>query len=333
MDVVRNFLSRYETKREEELSIEEYLDLCKRDPLTYATAAERMLAAIGEPEMVDTRHDQRLSRIFGNKVIRVYPAFKDFYGLEEPIEQVVSHFRHAAQGLVALRGRQGAGAAGDEGLVGGLHVGDVLRQLGLDRRGELLLQLRHVDPPDQVVEEAVHDQALRFVGRELYEAFFKTYTVKQWGLEPTQLPASILKRLPVRFNYDDNYFSHKYQGMPKDGYTAIVEKILDVPGITVHLNTPFKPEQKSDYAHVFYSGPIDAWFGHREGRLPYRTLDFETFRETGVGQLRPRIGRGVDHVYGRHDRTELRECRAAVRQRLTDEFGAGGAVSDALADT
>jgi serine protein kinase len=99
MDVVRNFLARYEKTREEEMSLEEYLDLCKRDSLAYATAAERMLAAIGEPEMVDTRHDPRLSRIFGNKVIRVYPAFKDFYGLEEPIEQVVSHFRHAAQGL------------------------------------------------------------------------------------------------------------------------------------------------------------------------------------------------------------------------------------------
>ncbi|HSV82375.1 MAG TPA: PrkA family serine protein kinase [Ramlibacter sp.] len=99
MDVVRNFLTRYEKSREEELSIEEFLELCKREPLTYATAAERMLAAIGDPEMVDTRHDSRLSRIFGNKVIRVYPAFKDFYGLEEPIEQVVSHFRHAAQGL------------------------------------------------------------------------------------------------------------------------------------------------------------------------------------------------------------------------------------------
>jgi serine protein kinase len=99
MDVVRNFMARYEKTREEELSLEEYLDLCKRDPLAYATAAERMLAAIGEPEMIDTRHDPRLSRIFGNKVIRVYPAFKDFYGLEEPIEQVVACFRHAAQGL------------------------------------------------------------------------------------------------------------------------------------------------------------------------------------------------------------------------------------------
>jgi serine protein kinase len=99
MDVVRNFLARYEQTREEELSLEEYLDLCKRDKMAYATAAERMLAAIGEPELVDTRHDPRLSRIFGNKMVRIYPAFKDFYGLEEPIEQVVSCFRHAAQGL------------------------------------------------------------------------------------------------------------------------------------------------------------------------------------------------------------------------------------------
>ena len=99
MDVVRNFLTRYEQTREEELSIEDYLDACKRDPLVYATAAERMLAAIGEPELLDTRHEQRLSRVFGNKVIKIYPAFKDFYGLEDPIEQVVSYFRHAAQGL------------------------------------------------------------------------------------------------------------------------------------------------------------------------------------------------------------------------------------------
>src|SRR5438034_33242 len=99
MDVVRNFLSRYEQTKEEELSLEEYLELCKRDGMAYATAAERMLAAIGEPELVDTRHDPRLSRIFGNKMVRIYPAFKDFYGLEEPIEQVVSCFRHAAQGL------------------------------------------------------------------------------------------------------------------------------------------------------------------------------------------------------------------------------------------
>ena len=125
------------------------------------------------------------------------------------------------------------------------------------------------------------EQALRFVGRDLYDAFFKTYTIKQWGLHPSELPASILKRLPVRFNYDDNYFNHKYQGMPADGYTTLMEKMLEVQGISVHLNTPFYPELRPEYAHVFYSGAIDGWFSHVEGRLPYRTLDFEAFRAIG----------------------------------------------------
>lgn len=129
--------------------------------------------------------------------------------------------------------------------------------------------------------QTFEEQALKFVGRELYEAFFKTYTIKQWGLDPSELPASILKRLPVRFNYDDNYFNHKYQGMPAEGYTTLVQNILDVPGVTVHLNTRFDPSSKTDYEHVFYSGPIDAWFNHVEGRLPYRTLDFEVFRDDG----------------------------------------------------
>ena len=99
MDVISNFAARYERTREEELSIEEYLAECKRNPLAYATAAERMLQAIGEPKQIDTRNDPRLSRIFANKVIKVYPAFAEFYGMEEAIEQVVSYFRHAAQGL------------------------------------------------------------------------------------------------------------------------------------------------------------------------------------------------------------------------------------------
>ena len=99
MDVISHFAARYERTREEEYSLEEYLELCKRDKLAYATAAERMLQAIGEPQMVDTRHDPRLSRIFANKVIKLYPAFEEFYGMEEAIEQVVSYFRHAAQGL------------------------------------------------------------------------------------------------------------------------------------------------------------------------------------------------------------------------------------------
>lgn len=98
-DVFSHFSARYDRTREEEYSIQEYLELCRNDPSTYASAAERMLMAIGEPELIDTRNDLRLSRIFSNKVIKVYPAFREFYGMEEVIEQVVAYFRHAAQGL------------------------------------------------------------------------------------------------------------------------------------------------------------------------------------------------------------------------------------------
>lgn len=99
MDVISHFAARYERSKVEELSLEDYLAECKRNPLAYATAAERMLQAIGEPQMLDTRNDPRLSRLFANKTIKIYPAFAEFYGLEEAIEQVVSYFRHAAQGL------------------------------------------------------------------------------------------------------------------------------------------------------------------------------------------------------------------------------------------
>lgn len=124
-------------------------------------------------------------------------------------------------------------------------------------------------------------QALRFVGSDLYQAFFYGYTKKQWGLEPSALPASILKRLPVRFNYDDNYFNHKYQGMPRDGYTSLVERMLDHPLITVTLDTQVGRNDVGGYDHVFYSGPIDGWFDFSEGRLGYRTLDFEEIRANG----------------------------------------------------
>lgn len=99
MDLFKHYQERYEHKQEEEFSLEEYLEICKSDPMAYATAPERMLQAIGEPEVIDTSKDPRLSRIFSNKVIRRYPSFAEFFGMEEPIEQIVSYFRHAAQGL------------------------------------------------------------------------------------------------------------------------------------------------------------------------------------------------------------------------------------------
>ena len=97
--IFSHYQSRYEALQEEEYSLQEYLDLCKTDRMAYATAAERMLFAIGEPELVDTSRDPRMSRMFANKIIRRYPAFYEFYGMEDCIEQIVSFFRHAAQGL------------------------------------------------------------------------------------------------------------------------------------------------------------------------------------------------------------------------------------------
>ncbi len=99
MSILQHFKDRYEQTQEEEYSLEEYLEICKKDPTAYATAAERMLIAIGEPELIDTSRDPRLSRIFSNKVIKRYPEFDEFYGMEDAVENIVSFFRHAAQGL------------------------------------------------------------------------------------------------------------------------------------------------------------------------------------------------------------------------------------------
>ena len=98
-DLFSAFQNRYSAFQESEMSLEEYLELCKKEPAAYASAAERVLLAIGEPEVTDTRHDARLSRIFANRVIRRYPSFAEFYGMEEVIENIVAYFRHAAQGL------------------------------------------------------------------------------------------------------------------------------------------------------------------------------------------------------------------------------------------
>ena len=150
---------------------------------------------------------------------------------------------------------------------------------------------------DQSIEtpETFEEQALKFVGPDLYEAFFKGYTEKQWGCAPSALPASILKRLPVRFNYDDNYFFHRFQGMPENGYTPMIEGILDHPNITVQLKTWFEQNMADTYDHVFWSGPLDGFFGYDLGRLGYRTLDFEAFRAEGDYQ-----GCAVMN-YGDHD--------------------------------
>jgi UDP-galactopyranose mutase len=133
--------------------------------------------------------------------------------------------------------------------------------------------------------QTFEEQALKFVGEEIYRAFFYGYTRKQWGVEPSELPAAILKRLPLRFTYDDNYFNHAFQGIPAEGYTALVASILDHPRIETRLGTRFEDLDEAPL-HLFYSGPIDRYFDHRLGRLGYRTLDFEEIRsadDEGIG--------------------------------------------------
>lgn len=125
------------------------------------------------------------------------------------------------------------------------------------------------------------EQAISLVGRELYEAFFKGYTEKQWGMPATQLPGSILKRLPLRFNYDGTYFNHPVQAMPVNGYTEIIGNILSHENINVSLGTSFCMSDGRSYDHLFYSGQLDQYFEFCEGRLPYRTLDFEVIRAEG----------------------------------------------------
>ncbi len=111
------------------------------------------------------------------------------------------------------------------------------------------------------------------VGRELYEKFFRGYTRKQWGLDPSQLDASVTARVPVRTNQDDRYFTDKFQAMPRAGYTKMFERLLDHENITVRLDTDYKTTRAS-YKRLVWTGPVDEFFGNIYGRLPYRSLSF-----------------------------------------------------------
>ena len=127
------------------------------------------------------------------------------------------------------------------------------------------------------------EQAISFIGEPLYRAFIREYTRKQWGTDPKNLPASIIKRLPVRASYDINYYPDYRQGIPLTGYNSLFDRLLDHPNITVECNRSFDLETVGQLGlpegtPVFYSGPIDALFGYRFGALPWRSLRFE--RET-----------------------------------------------------
>lgn len=135
------------------------------------------------------------------------------------------------------------------------------------------------------------DVVLNTVGRDLYEKFFLNYTRKQWGVDPSQLKAGVAARIPVRTNDDDRYFTDVFQAMPLDGYACMFERMVDHPLIQVKLKTDFfqlRAERVSSSAqlpHVIYTGPVDAYFDYRFGRLPYRSLRFEQQHFPEITQL------------------------------------------------
>jgi UDP-galactopyranose mutase len=122
----------------------------------------------------------------------------------------------------------------------------------------------------------LEEQAISLVGRDIYETLIKGYTEKQWGRPCRELPASIIKRLPVRFTFDNSYFDNRCQGIPADGFTDLIERMLE--GVEVRLNTRYEPELAETAEKVIYTGAIDEYFGYSLGELAYRGLRFETER-------------------------------------------------------
>ncbi|MDQ6786602.1 MAG: UDP-galactopyranose mutase [Acidobacteriota bacterium] len=130
------------------------------------------------------------------------------------------------------------------------------------------------EPCEQI--KTSEDVVVSKVGRELYEKFFRNYTRKQWGLDPSELDASVTARVPTRTTRDDRYFIDSYQAMPKHGYTRMFEKMLDHPNIKIMLNCDYEEISKDiPFRELIYTGPIDAFFNYRYGKLPYRSLEFK----------------------------------------------------------
>jgi UDP-galactopyranose mutase len=139
------------------------------------------------------------------------------------------------------------------------------------------------------------------VGRELYEKFFRNYTRKQWGLDPSELDAAVTARVPVRTNADDRYFTDTYQAMPRHGYTRMFERMLTHPNIMILLNADYRDvRQLVPHGDVIFTGPIDEFFDYRFGRLPYRSLEFEfETRNVPVAQEAPVINYPNENPYTR----------------------------------
>jgi UDP-galactopyranose mutase len=159
--------------------------------------------------------------------------------------------------------------------------------LDLDEAGVEAFFERVREPRDSIRTSA--DVVIGSVGRELCDTFFRGYTKKQWGLALEELSAGVAARIPTRTNDDDRYFTDTFQFMPAAGYTAMFQRLLDHPGIRVELGRAWKPGDPADEAfdRIVYTGPVDAYFGHALGKLPYRSLRFEHRHLSGVEWFQP----------------------------------------------
>ncbi len=171
------------------------------------------------------------------------------------------------------------------------------------------------EPRDEI--RTSEDVVVSKVGRELYEKFFRNYTRKQWGMDPSELDASVTSRVPTRTNRDDRYFTDKYQAMPLHGFTRMFERMLDHPNIKIMLNTDYREiERIIPYREMIYTGPIDEFFGFSFGKLPYRSLDFELeTREVEWAQPVAVVNHPNDYLYTRV--TEFKHLTGQVHPKTT----------------
>ncbi len=156
-----------------------------------------------------------------------------------------------------------------------INLDTVNRLYGLNLRSEELEAwfAQRAEPRAEI--RTSEDVVVSKVGRDLYEKFFRHYTRKQWGLDPSELDASVIARIPVRTNRDDRYFTDTYQAMPLHGYTRMFERMLDHPNIKLMLNTDYREIAGCiPHRELIYTGPIDEFFDYRFGKLPYRSLEF-----------------------------------------------------------
>jgi UDP-galactopyranose mutase len=186
-----------------------------------------------------------------------------------------------------------------------------LYQLNLDEADAVafLERVREVRDPVATSEDVI----LASVGRDLYEKFFLNYTRKQWGVEPSQLKASVAARIPVRTNTDDRYFTDRFQSMPSHGYAAMFRNLLDEPRIQIELGVDFETiRETASVSHIVYTGPIDAYFGYCYGKLPYRSLRFAHEHVPDTEQLQ---SVGTVNYPNDHDYTRITEFKHLTGQK------------------